>query len=98
MELELAQWLRTLVVLPGFDSQHPQPSVTLVSGDMMPSSGLCRHQVQMWCSDIHASPTQSPKKLSLELLGGYDSKDTYTSITGDTQSAQTYMQAKYPDT
>ena len=47
---EVTEQLRTLADLPegpGFNSQHPhinsQLSMTPVPGDLMPSSGLCRH-------------------------------------------------------
>jgi hypothetical protein len=53
---EMAQQLKALVTLaeePALDFQYPngssQLSVTPVSRDLMPSSGLCRHQVHALC-------------------------------------------------
>jgi hypothetical protein len=44
---------------PGFYSQHlrgiSQLSVTPVPGDPMSYSDLLRHQVHMWCTEMHAS-------------------------------------------
>ena len=34
-----------------------QPSATRVLVDLMPSSGLCRHQARKWCTDIHPGQT-----------------------------------------
>lgn len=47
---------------PGFDSQHAHgsslESVTPVSWDLTPSSGLLRHQAGMWYTDIPEKHTQ----------------------------------------
>jgi hypothetical protein len=45
---------------PRFDLQHPHgssPSIIPAQEDFMPSSGLCGHQAQKWCTDIHADKT-----------------------------------------
>lgn len=50
---------------PGFKAQHPhggsKPSVTPVSGALIPTSGLHRHQAHIWCIDIYAG-----KKIHIE--------------------------------
>ena len=58
----MGQQLRTLAPLsedPRFSSQYPhggsQPSVTLVPGDLTPSSGLHRHQEHTQYTDIDVS-------------------------------------------
>lgn len=49
---------------PGFDSQFPpgssKPSVTLVLGDLTPSSGLHSHQEGTWYICIYAGQTLIP--------------------------------------
>lgn len=55
---ELAQQLKALVALPGprFNLKHPhegsQPTVILVPGDVMSSSGFYKHQAPLWYTDI----------------------------------------------
>lgn len=46
---------------PRFNPQHPngtlQLLVTLVPGDLTPSSGICRHQACTQCADIYVGKT-----------------------------------------
>lgn len=48
-----------------FGSQHPhnivQPFIILVPGALTPSSGLLRHQVFMWYTNINAGKTHTNK-------------------------------------
>jgi hypothetical protein len=53
----MAQWLRALAALPedlGSILCTLMAAVAAVPGDLMPSSGLQRHQVHMWFTDISA--------------------------------------------
>lgn len=51
---KMAQWLKTLAVLPEDPGQHPhgdsEPSVTPAPGDLMPSSDLLGHLARLWCT------------------------------------------------
>jgi hypothetical protein len=70
----LERWVGSLAVLaedPGSDFQHlhggSQLFVTLVEGDLTPSSGLHRHQLHMWYTDIHAGKILTKKKKTQKL-------------------------------
>lgn len=68
--------LRALAALPGdlphFDFQYPhgglQPSVTVVPGDSISSSGFLRHQAHIWCTDICATHTHKNNNNKVEFL------------------------------
>lgn len=48
--------------VPEFNSQHSyvglHPSITPVPGDLMPSSGICRHRVCIWHGSINNKRTE----------------------------------------
>lgn len=53
-----------------FKSQHPhgisQSPVTLVTGNLIPSSGLCGHQACTWCTDLYVDKTSTYMKFKLK--------------------------------
>lgn len=73
---EKVQQLRALVTLPEYRGSIPrthkgssQSSVTVVSGDLMLSSGLGGYQAHTWCKDMHANKnTHTHKKWKLHYI------------------------------
>lgn len=48
------QWSRALPALPNNWVKSPGPTtITLISGGLMPFSGLGGHQTHIWYTDIH---------------------------------------------
>lgn len=63
---EMVQWLRALsapsevrVQFPAHTHSGSQPSVTLVSEDPVPSSGLCGYQACVWYTSVHVGKTHT---------------------------------------
>ena len=54
----MAQWLRALSAVPNNWVISSGPTtVILISGGLMPSSGLGGHQTHIWYTDIHVGKT-----------------------------------------
>lgn len=69
---ESGQQVKALVALPGLIPKHPygssQESLIPLPKTLISSSGLCRHQTHMWCTDIYAGKTPNQVKKKQEDL------------------------------